>query len=577
MRTRALSATAVLVLVAGTAMAQRVNPIEDRQGTDNQPDWRQEGPRGTVIGSRVQARQELVPVDWVLGTKVLGENREQLGEVSDLIIDTQRGRVLYGLFNHGGMMGMGERHLAIPWRTFEWDATNRVLTLPLSTDRLSSAPRLERDDWQRLSDPEVRTRFDDFFGGGGWGDGVALTKFNDLVRRSQAITVRGTIRNIELVEPMAGIGNERALRIQTDDGNERVVVVGPQWFVDRQRQLFQAGQQVQVTGVNLDLEGPRELVVAKTINTPRGNIRLRDDDGKAVWDLASDIREERREERREDRARDDRARDEDDRRGQGLMDPRRTERGTLLRAQDIRGQRITDDDNNDIGRVDTFLINPTNGKLGYAVITVGGFLGIGDEKYAVPWRSFNVNQQGKLVARIDKEQLRSAPKIETRNWAELQDPDFGRRVYQHFGAPADWDRDEDWTRDNRDNQVNRDGRVNRDDDRRDRDNDTDDFVRMFNDGAATDFSGTVVRIDRSGRGGVVDMVIRTDAGERIVKLAPQGQVDNTLLNLDEGDRITVRGKHGSMEGRRVVIAQEVVAKGRTFRLRDDRGRPVDRR
>jgi sporulation protein YlmC with PRC-barrel domain len=577
MRTRALSATAVLALLAGAAMAQRVNPLEDRSGTDNQPEWRQEGPRGTVIGSRVRARQELVPVDWVLGTKVLGEDRERLGEVSDLIIDAQRGRVLYGLFDHGGMMGMGERHLAIPWRTFEWDTTNRVLTLPLSTDRLSSAPRLERDDWQRLSDPLFRTRFDDFFVGGGWGDSVALSKFNDLVRRSQAITVRGTIRNIELVEPVAGIGNERALRIQTDDGNERVVVVGPQWFVDRQRQLFRTGQQVQVTGVNLDLEGPRELVVAKTINTPQGNIRLRDDEGKAVWDLASDIREERREDRREDRVRDDRARDDDDRRGQGLMDPRRAERSTLLRARDIRGQRVTDDENNDIGRVDTFLINPTNGKLGYAVITVGGFLGVGDEKYAVPWRSFNVNQQGKLVARIDKEQLRNAPKIETRNWAELQDPDFGRRVYQHFGAPADWDRDDDWTRDNRDDQVNRDGRINRDEDRRERDNETDDFVRMFNDGAATDFSGTVVRIDRSGRGGVVDMVIRTDAGERIVKLAPQGQVDNTLLNLDEGDRITVRGKHGSMEGRRVVIAQEVVAEGRTFRLRDDRGRPVHRR
>jgi sporulation protein YlmC with PRC-barrel domain len=583
MRTHALTAAAVLVLVAGTATAQRVNPIEDRQGTTKQPEWRQDGPAGTVISRRVQARPELVPVDWIVGTGVLGEGRERLGEVSDLVIDAQRGRVLYGLLEHGGMLGMGERHVAIPWRTFDWDPMNRVLTLPLSTDRLSSAPRLDRDDWQRLSEPQFRTQFDEFLGKGGWGDGAAHNKYNDLVRRSQAITVRGTIRAIELVEPVAGVGNERALRIQTDDGNERVVVVGPQWFVDRQRQLFQEGQQVQVTGVNMDLEGSRELVVAKSINTPQGSIKLRDDDGKGVWDLGSSLREEKREERREVREdrRENRVRDDSDRRderGQGLMDPRRTERGTILRARDIKGQRVTDDDNNDIGRVDTFLINPENGKLGYAVITVGGFLGVGDEKYAVPWRSFNVNQQGKLVAKLDKEQLRTAPKIETRNWSELQDPEFGKRVFQHYGAPADWDRDDDNGPAIRDDRNNRDSSRDNARDNKQADDrlgqwDEDTFVRLFADGASTDFTGSVVRIDRSGRGGVVDLVVRTDAGERVVKLLPQAAVDKAILNLDEGDRITVHGKSANIEGRRVIIARDVEAEGRTYQLRDEFGRP----
>ncbi|HYE61936.1 MAG TPA: PRC-barrel domain-containing protein [Phycisphaerales bacterium] len=588
MNTRILSATAVLALVAGTAMAQITRPREDRRGEQVQPDVRVET-RRDVIGQRAQARHELVPVDWVVGTRVIGQDRERLGDVSDLIIDAQRGRVIYGILEHGGMLGMGDRHVAIPWRTFDWDHMNRVLTLPISTDRLASAPRFDRDDWERLTDVNFRSRFDDFFGRQGFNDGKADAQFTKYVQQSRPITVRGTITDVDAFEPMTGMGQYRVLRVQTDDNKDRSVVVGPQWFVDRQRQLFQRGQQVQINGALLDLEGTRELVAAKSINTPQGSIRLRDDDGKAVWDLASDFREERQEERREENMRDrererqdDRdfeRRDREDNRGRGILDAKRETRGMIIRARDIRGQRVTDDQNNDIGRVDTFLINPANGKLGYAVITVGGFLGVGDEKYAVPWRSFQINQQGKLIAKVDREQLRNAPRIETRNWSELQDPEFGKRVFQHYGAPIDWDKDEDWQRDDRndnwrDNRNDRDrtDRGNRNDDRLGQwDEDT--FTRLFADGASTDFEGRIVRIDRAGQGGVVDVVVRTDAGERVVKLLPQAQVDNAILNLDEGDRVSVSGRHANMDGRRVIIAREIAAEGRTYQLRDEHGRP----
>ena len=55
---------------------------------------------------------------------------------------------------------------------------------------------------------------------------------------------------------------------------------------------------------------------------------------------------------------------------------------------------------------------PGLGKVDSIVLDVGGFLGMGDTKYAIPWKFFEVDQQGRVTAsKIDKETLRSAPKV----------------------------------------------------------------------------------------------------------------------------------------------------------------------
>jgi sporulation protein YlmC with PRC-barrel domain len=557
MDTRALVVSGMtLALTAGLAAGQVLSQPRER---GRPPDI---GQQDEAVGRRQPA---LIPVDWVVDSRVLGTNRERLGELGDLVVDPERGRVVFGLLEHGGMLGVNQNTVPVPWNKFEWDPMNRVLSVPLSSDRLNSAPRLDRGEWQRLTDAEWRRRLEGFFEREGLEDHEVLDRWAGMVRDGRDVTVRGTVRDVVSLEPLSGMGTQRALRIATNDGDERVVVLGPSWFVDRQRDLVQRGQQVEVKASSVNVDN-RTVLVARNVRTGRGTYTLLDDDGRAPWRLKVDGDE--RIDRDDRTARDDRREAQDE------------IRGTLVRVSDLRGQRLVDDQNNEIGRIDTVVFNPDNGKIGYVVLSTGGFMGIADSRHAVPWKFFEVNRQGRIAAKdLERGQLEGAPKIETRNWAELSDPQFERRVYQHFGADRDWDRDDDrsWRRDDRRDEDRRRGvwDSDREDDQRSRD--ATDLQRKFASGASQTFEGTVAGLNRAGSGGVVELTVRTEDGERVVKLIPARDLDAKEVVLRQGQHVRVRGKQADIDGQRVIIAQEVTIDGRRFELRDRNGYVTDDR
>ena len=93
----------------------------------------------------------------------------------------------------------------------------------------------------------------------------------------------------------------------------------------------------------------------------------------------------------------------------------RTEVATLLAASEIKGARVTNFQNQDIGDIDEMLIEPNTGQLRFAVVSVGGFLGLGSTKVAVPWLAFQiVTERGKikqLMLDATKERLEKAPRV----------------------------------------------------------------------------------------------------------------------------------------------------------------------
>jgi len=66
----------------------------------------------------------------------------------------------------------------------------------------------------------------------------------------------------------------------------------------------------------------------------------------------------------------------------------KTGAATLLAASEIKGTKVTNFQNQEIGDIDEVLIEPDMGQVRFAVLSVGGFLGLGSTKVAVPWQSF---------------------------------------------------------------------------------------------------------------------------------------------------------------------------------------------
>jgi hypothetical protein len=81
------------------------------------------------------------------------------------------------------------------------------------------------------------------------------------------------------------------------------------------------------------------------------------------------------------------------------------------------------------------MIDKITGKVRYAVMEFGGFLGIGTDLYPFPWDSLKYDPGlGGYVVSVTKEQLESAPHYEGGSLPDYTD-DYGRRVYGHYDIP----------------------------------------------------------------------------------------------------------------------------------------------
>ncbi|MDQ2994485.1 MAG: PRC-barrel domain-containing protein, partial [Pseudomonadota bacterium] len=80
--------------------------------------------------------------------------------------------------------------------------------------------------------------------------------------------------------------------------------------------------------------------------------------------------------------------------------------------------------NEHIGQIEELMINLDKGEIGYAVLSVGGVLGIGEKYFAIPWKVLTVDQENKcLVLNVDKEKFEKAPGFDKDHWPDMT-PEF---------------------------------------------------------------------------------------------------------------------------------------------------------
>ena len=94
----------------------------------------------------------LIPCERLIKADIVGSDKKDIGEVNDLIVARRSGRVIYALVGQGGVLGVGEHVVAVPFAAFGWSDEDRKLTLPMTRDRLKAAPAVDGDDWKTLTE-----------------------------------------------------------------------------------------------------------------------------------------------------------------------------------------------------------------------------------------------------------------------------------------------------------------------------------------------------------------------------------------------------------------------------------------
>jgi hypothetical protein len=111
----------------------------------------------------------------------------------------------------------------------------------------------------------------------------------------------------------------------------------------------------------------------------------------------------------------------------------------ILRVtEDAVGTKVFNTDGEDIGHIQEITIDTQDDRVSYAILSFGGFLGMGDKLFAVPWVSLRYDPaQDRFVMKANKELLKNAPGFSKDKWPDLSDPASISKLAEYYGcAPA---------------------------------------------------------------------------------------------------------------------------------------------
>src|ERR1035438_8682615 len=112
----------------------------------------------------------------------------------------------------------------------------------------------------------------------------------------------------------------------------------------------------------------------------------------------------------------------------------------VLSASTLAGDEVKNSAGEDLGKVDEIMIDIVSGKVAYAVLSFGGFLGMGNKLFAVPWSALRLNEDKKhFVLDVDKKKLENAPGFDNDNWPDMADTSWGTQISSYYGAVPYWE------------------------------------------------------------------------------------------------------------------------------------------
>jgi hypothetical protein len=116
------------------------------------------------------------------------------------------------------------------------------------------------------------------------------------------------------------------------------------------------------------------------------------------------------------------------------------ETSSLISSDKVEGTSVYDRRGEKLGSIHSVMIDKVSGKVAYAVMSFGGFLGIGDRYHPLPWHVLTYDTaEGGYVVDLDRSKLEGAPTYgtsETPNWSDRR---WGQQVHDYYGARPYWE------------------------------------------------------------------------------------------------------------------------------------------
>ncbi|MCW2247191.1 sporulation protein YlmC with PRC-barrel domain [Azospirillum fermentarium] len=114
------------------------------------------------------------------------------------------------------------------------------------------------------------------------------------------------------------------------------------------------------------------------------------------------------------------------------------DRPVAVSADDLESRSVFAPDGSRLGEIEDIVVDPVSGRIVYAVVELGGFLGIGERSFPVPWALMTSTPDGRLELNVSADRMKGAPQFTGSNRPDMTDPQWATAVHAYYGVPPYW-------------------------------------------------------------------------------------------------------------------------------------------
>jgi sporulation protein YlmC with PRC-barrel domain len=246
-----------------------------------------------------ESKTNLYKCGDILGMNIENMEGKNIAELSDIVFDIREGNIAYGLTTFGGFVGMAKDTAAVPWSAIKIQHDRHIARLDADENTLKKAV-IDRNQLQKLTEPVFARQIHQNFGqepywevfgfvapteagaaiaSRGWGpEGEFAKSFNP----AEVTTFQCTVKSVDTFTPEKDASPGLRLKVESDEGKDMVIHVGPQDYYMSQGLRFAEGDKITVTGSKAR-SGLRSVIVPTTIQKGDETFKIRDESGKPLW------------------------------------------------------------------------------------------------------------------------------------------------------------------------------------------------------------------------------------------------------------------------------------------------------
>ena len=125
--------------------------------------------------------------------------------------------------------------------------------------------------------------------------------------------------------------------------------------------------------------------------------------------------------------------------GNNYWNPKEGPGPRVMAASTLEDDKVVNPAGDKLGEISEIMIDVPSGRVAYAVLSVGGFLGLGDKLLAIPWHALKMDPANKrFVLNVSRERLEQAPGFDKSHWPSMADERWATDVHNYYHAPFYW-------------------------------------------------------------------------------------------------------------------------------------------